>query len=123
MGVLFLGLPPQNLTRVRLLIASQLDPLSVLEKLEPYLAGSSSIVVYSSSVQVRSLMIVDNVTSSGILQVVAELQSALRDKPQYLGPTVSEAWLRQYQVCCLLINSDRERERYLRFCPDGRIRP
>jgi hypothetical protein len=42
----------RSLTMDRLLMASQHDPLSVLDKLEPYLAGSSSIVVYSAHIQV-----------------------------------------------------------------------
>jgi tRNA (adenine-N(1)-)-methyltransferase non-catalytic subunit len=33
-----------------------------------------------------------------ILQVVTELQSTLRDVPHWLGPAVTESWLRQYQV-------------------------
>lgn len=35
-----------------LLVATQYDPLSVLEKLSPYLGGSTSIVVHSPYVQV-----------------------------------------------------------------------
>ncbi|KAH9897769.1 Gcd10p-domain-containing protein [Cubamyces lactineus] len=64
-----------------LIIASEYDPYSIIEKLYPYLAGSASIVVHSPHVQ-----------------VVANLQSQLRDRPGYLGPTVTEGWLRQYQV-------------------------
>jgi len=57
------------------------DPLSILEKLFPYLGGSSSVVVYSPH-----------------LQVVSDLQATLRTDPRYLAPTVSESWLSQYQV-------------------------
>ncbi|KAI0368838.1 Gcd10p-domain-containing protein [Pilatotrama ljubarskyi] len=64
-----------------LIIASEYDPHSIIEKLYPYLAGSASIVVHSPHVQ-----------------VVTNLQNQLRDLPGYLGPTVTEGWLRQYQV-------------------------
>jgi len=64
-----------------LIVASEYDPFSIVDKLTPYLAGSSSIVVQSPTVQ-----------------VLAELQSKLRPLPQYLGPTVTEGWLRRYQV-------------------------
>ncbi|TCD65435.1 tRNA (adenine(58)-N(1))-methyltransferase non-catalytic subunit trm6 [Steccherinum ochraceum] len=64
-----------------LVIASQYDPLSILQKLYPYLGGSASIVVHSPQVQILS-----------------DLQGKLRDIPGYLGPAVSEPWLRRYQV-------------------------
>jgi len=64
-----------------LFVASAYDPLSILRKLFPYLGGSASVVVYSPH-----------------LQVVSDLQTTLRTNPQYLAPTVSESWLRRYQV-------------------------
>jgi len=64
-----------------LFIASEYDPLSILGKLFPYLGGSTSVVVYSPH-----------------LQVVSDLQATLRADPQYLAPSVSESWLRRYQV-------------------------
>ncbi|KAI0778806.1 Gcd10p-domain-containing protein [Trametes elegans] len=64
-----------------LIVASEYDPYSIIEKLYPYLGGSASIVVHSPHVQ-----------------VVTNLQNQLRDLPGYLGPTVTESWLRQYQV-------------------------
>ncbi|KAJ8084519.1 tRNA (adenine(58)-N(1))-methyltransferase non-catalytic subunit trm6 [Marasmius tenuissimus] len=64
-----------------LLIASQYDPSSVLERLAPYVAGSASIVVHSPH-----------------LQVVADLQTVLRSRPGFLAPTVTEVWLRRYQI-------------------------
>lgn len=64
-----------------LLIASQYDPSSILARLSPYLAGSASIVVYSQH-----------------LQIVAELQNKMRAESQYLAPSVTESWLRRYQV-------------------------
>lgn len=64
-----------------LIVASEYDPFSIVEKLYPYLAGSAPIVVQSPHGQ-----------------VLADLQAKIRLIPGYLGPTVSEAWLRQYQV-------------------------
>ncbi|CCM04469.1 uncharacterized protein FIBRA_06649 [Fibroporia radiculosa] len=64
-----------------LIIASEYDPSSILERLAPYLAGSASIVVHSLHVQ-----------------VITDLQNKLRDDPQFLGPTMTEMWLRRYQV-------------------------
>ena len=64
-----------------LLIASQYDPASILTRLSPYLAGSASIVVYSQH-----------------LQIVADLQIQMRAESQYLAPSVTESWLRRYQV-------------------------
>ncbi|OCH89722.1 Gcd10p-domain-containing protein [Obba rivulosa] len=64
-----------------LLIASEYEPFSIIEKLTPYVAGSANIVVHSPFVQ-----------------IVTDLQNKLRDLPQYLGPAVSEVWTRQYQV-------------------------
>lgn len=37
-----------------LLIASEYEPLAILERLQPYLAGSATIVVHSPHLQVRS---------------------------------------------------------------------
>jgi len=64
-----------------LIVASDYDPFSILEKLVPYLAGSSSIVVQSPHVQILS-----------------ELHTKLRALPGYLCPSVTEVWLRRYQV-------------------------
>jgi len=64
-----------------LIVASEYEPFSIVEKLSPYLAGSASIVVHSPH-----------------LQVVSELQAKLRALPQYLGSSVTESWLRRYQV-------------------------
>ncbi|KAF8808114.1 Gcd10p-domain-containing protein [Phlegmacium glaucopus] len=64
-----------------LIISSEYDPYSIIERLSPYLGGSASIVVHSPTVQ-----------------IVVDLQAKLRTMPQYLCPTVSEPWLRRYQV-------------------------
>lgn len=64
-----------------LLIASQYEPFSIVQCLTPYLAGSASITVYSQ-----------------YLPILTELQSKMRPLPAYLNPSITEAWLRQYQV-------------------------
>ncbi|KAJ7459153.1 Gcd10p family-domain-containing protein [Mycena galericulata] len=64
-----------------LIVASDYEPFSILERLVPYLAGSASIVVQSPYVQVLS-----------------ELHAKLRALPEYLCPSVTEVWLRRYQV-------------------------
>ncbi|CDZ97008.1 tRNA(1-methyladenosine) methyltransferase, subunit GCD10 [Phaffia rhodozyma] len=64
-----------------LVIACPYEPYSIIEKLSKYLAGSSSIVVYSP-----------------YLQVLTDVQAILRTEPTYLNPTVTESWLRKYQV-------------------------
>jgi len=64
-----------------LIVASEYDPFSIVTKLYPYLAGSAPIVVHSPHGQ-----------------ILADLQAKIRTMPGYLGPTVSEAWLRRYQV-------------------------
>ncbi|KAF8899064.1 Gcd10p family-domain-containing protein [Infundibulicybe gibba] len=65
-----------------LIIASEYDPYSIIEQLAPYVGGSGSIVVHSPYIQV----------------ILADLQTKLRALPIYLCPTVTEAWLRRYQV-------------------------
>ncbi|KAJ3535809.1 hypothetical protein NMY22_g6316 [Coprinellus aureogranulatus] len=64
-----------------LVIASEYDPYSIIERLSPYLGGSAPIVVHSPHVQ-----------------ILADLQTRLRSLPQYLCPSVTEGWLRRYQV-------------------------
>ncbi|PPQ67924.1 hypothetical protein CVT25_000336 [Psilocybe cyanescens] len=64
-----------------LVISTEYDPFSIVERLSPYLAGSASIVVHSP-----------------YSQVIVELQAQMRHTPQYLCPTVTEAWTRRYQV-------------------------
>ncbi|KAG1885547.1 Gcd10p-domain-containing protein [Suillus subluteus] len=56
-----------------LLIASDYDPLEILQNLILYVAGSGSIPL-------------------------TELQSNLRLDPSYLAPSITESWLRRYQV-------------------------
>ncbi|KAF8314352.1 Gcd10p-domain-containing protein [Cantharellus anzutake] len=64
-----------------LLISSNHEPHSIIEKLAPYLAGSSSIIVHSPYVH-----------------VLTEAQVKLRADPQYLGSSITEGWLRRYQI-------------------------
>ncbi|KAG8778613.1 tRNA (adenine(58)-N(1))-methyltransferase non-catalytic subunit trm6 [Serendipita sp. 397] len=64
-----------------LLIAAQYEPFSIVQRLTPYLAGSATVTIYSQ-----------------YLQVLAEVQAKMRLLPAYLSPSITEAWLRQYQV-------------------------
>ncbi|KAI0033977.1 Gcd10p-domain-containing protein [Vararia minispora EC-137] len=64
-----------------LLIASEYEPMSILERLAPYIGGSASVVIYSPH-----------------LQPLTSLQNRMRLDPQYLAPSVTESWLRRYQV-------------------------
>ncbi|KEP53186.1 eukaryotic translation initiation factor 3 62 kDa subunit [Rhizoctonia solani 123E] len=64
-----------------LIVASQFEPFSLVEKLYPYVAGSGSIAVYSP-----------------YIQPLIEAQSRMRPMPGYLAPTVQETWHREYQV-------------------------
>lgn len=64
-----------------LLIAAQYEPFSIVQRLTPYLAGSATITIYSP-----------------FLQILSEAQAKMRPLPAYLSPSITEAWLRQYQV-------------------------
>lgn len=64
-----------------LLIASDYDPMEILQNLIVYVAGSGSIVIQSP-----------------FSQPLTELQSKLRLDPSYLAPSITESWLRRYQV-------------------------
>lgn len=64
-----------------LIIASNYEPLSIIERLSKYLAGSGSLVVQSP-----------------YAQLLSDLQVRLRALPDWLSPTVTEGWLRQYQI-------------------------
>ncbi|KAL5534101.1 hypothetical protein ACEPAG_562 [Sanghuangporus baumii] len=64
-----------------LLVASDYEPFSIVEKLCRYLAGSASIVIHSP-----------------FIQVLAEVQARMKPLPEYLSPSITEGWLRQYQV-------------------------
>ncbi|KAG6380931.1 Gcd10p-domain-containing protein [Boletus reticuloceps] len=64
-----------------LLVASDYDPFEIVEMLSPYLAGSASIVVQNM-----------------FLQPLADLQAKMWLIPSYLAPSITESWLRSYQV-------------------------
>ncbi|KAJ7170183.1 Gcd10p-domain-containing protein [Mycena filopes] len=64
-----------------LIVASEYEPFSILEKLVPYLGGSASIVVQSP-----------------YAQILTDLHATLRALPGYLGPSLTEVWMRRYQV-------------------------
>ncbi|QRV94729.1 tRNA (adenine(58)-N(1))-methyltransferase non-catalytic subunit TRM6 [Ceratobasidium sp. AG-Ba] len=64
-----------------LIVASQFEPFSIVEKLSPYVAGSGMIAVYSP-----------------FSHPLIEAQSRMRAIPTYLAPAVTEAWHREYQV-------------------------
>ncbi|KAG8769967.1 tRNA (adenine(58)-N(1))-methyltransferase non-catalytic subunit trm6 [Ceratobasidium sp. 428] len=64
-----------------LIVASQFEPFSIIEKLSQYVAGSGTIAVYSP-----------------FSQPLIEAQSRMRPIPTYLAPNVTEAWHREYQV-------------------------
>jgi len=63
------------------IVASDFDAFEIIEKLCPYLAGSANIVIHSP-----------------YLQTLSEVHQKLRAKQEYLGPSITESWLRQYQV-------------------------
>ncbi|KAJ4002289.1 Gcd10p family-domain-containing protein [Lentinula boryana] len=64
-----------------LVLASQYEPSGIIDRLVPYLAGSASIVAHSPH-----------------SQPLVDLQNKLRNTPGFLGPSLTEGWLRQYQV-------------------------
>ncbi|KIM70278.1 hypothetical protein SCLCIDRAFT_101867 [Scleroderma citrinum Foug A] len=64
-----------------LLVASEYDAFQIVGALSPYLAGSASIVVQNQ-----------------FLQPLADLQTRMRQIPIYLAPSITEGWLRRYQV-------------------------
>ncbi|KAJ3564543.1 hypothetical protein NP233_g8225 [Leucocoprinus birnbaumii] len=64
-----------------LVLATQYDPWSIIEKFAQYLGGSANLVVYSPHPQ-----------------ILADLQTKLRTIPEWLSPSLTESWLRRYQV-------------------------
>ncbi|KAL7412032.1 Gcd10p family-domain-containing protein [Mrakia frigida] len=64
-----------------LVIASNYEPYSIIEKLTKYLAGSANIVVYSP-----------------YLQVLTAAHTSMRAHTIYLNPSITESWLRKWQV-------------------------
>ncbi|KXN88849.1 tRNA (adenine(58)-N(1))-methyltransferase non-catalytic subunit TRM6 [Leucoagaricus sp. SymC.cos] len=64
-----------------LILATQYDPHSIIEKYAQYLGGSANLVVYSPHPQ-----------------ILADLVTKLRNYPEWLSPSLTESWLRRYQV-------------------------
>ncbi|KAG9314112.1 Gcd10p-domain-containing protein [Chiua virens] len=64
-----------------LIVASDYDPFEIVKMLSPHLAGSASIVVQDM-----------------FLQPIADLQAKMRLNPGFLAPSITESWLRRYQV-------------------------
>ena len=65
----------------RLILATQLNPISVLARLTPYVIGSGTITVYSY-----------------LLQVLVESLQYMKKDPNYLAANLTESWTRTYQV-------------------------
>ena len=65
----------------RLILATDLSPISVLSRLTRYVIGSGTVTVYSPH-----------------LQVLAEVLQWTKRDPSYLGGTLTESWTRTYQV-------------------------
>lgn len=86
----------------RLIVVSEYEPFSMVDRLAPYLGGSASIVVHSPHLQVHSFPPLSNSAAQFILppspQILTDLQSKLRQTPCYLAPSITESWLRRYQV-------------------------
>jgi tRNA (adenine58-N1)-methyltransferase non-catalytic subunit len=56
------------------------------------------------------------------MEVVSDLQATLRQDPQYLAPSVSESWLRRYQVLVDSIRAPTHTPTRLQVLP-GRTHP
>ncbi|CDU25295.1 related to GCD10-translation initiation factor eIF3 RNA-binding subunit [Sporisorium scitamineum] len=63
------------------LIACHYDPMSILRRLKPHLGGSASVVVHNP-----------------YLQPLAEAHAKLRGDEEFINISVTEPWLRKYQV-------------------------
>lgn len=63
------------------LIACHYDPISILRRLKPHLGGSASVVVHSP-----------------YLQPLVEAHAKLRGDEEFINISVTEPWLRRYQV-------------------------
>lgn len=63
------------------LVACHYDPMSILRRLKPHLGGSASVVVHSP-----------------YLQPLVEAHAKLRGDEEFINISVTEPWLRKYQV-------------------------
>ena len=85
------------------ILACEYEPYSVLERLLPSIGGSAPVIVYSPYLPVCLLPLTSNhrFRADPTLppsQVLYSLQTALRSSPDFLAPSISEPWLRKYQV-------------------------
>lgn len=64
-----------------LILSTELNPISVISRLMPYLAGSATITAYSP-----------------YMQILAETLSWTKKDPNYLNQQLTESWSRTYQV-------------------------
>lgn len=71
----------RTLLTLRLILATEMSPISVVNRLTRYLAGSSTLTVYSP-----------------YQQILAELLQYTRKDPNYLATQLTESWQRTYQV-------------------------
>ncbi|WFC99502.1 tRNA (adenine(58)-N(1))-methyltransferase non-catalytic subunit trm6 [Malassezia yamatoensis] len=63
------------------IIATPYEPYSVIHRLLPYLSGSANVVVFSP-----------------YLQPLVEAQARIRANPNFINVSITEPWLRRYQV-------------------------
>ena len=61
----------------------------MIHRILPYLAGSANVVVHSPHLQVRRLP---------HTQPLVEAQARIRANPQFVNVSITEPWLRRYQV-------------------------
>lgn len=64
-----------------LLVASPYEPVSIIETLMPYLAGSAALAIHSPH-----------------LQPIAEAHARLRGNNKVINVSITEPWMRRYQV-------------------------
>lgn len=69
------------LTTYRIILATEMSPISVVNRLTRYLAGSGTLTVYSP-----------------FQQVLGETLQYLRKDVNYLATQLTESWSRTYQV-------------------------
>jgi tRNA (adenine-N(1)-)-methyltransferase non-catalytic subunit len=68
-------------TSIRLIVASQYTPLSILDKLLPFLSGSRPVVFFSIH-----------------KEFLTEAYYHMKISDKYLNVQLTESWLRRYQV-------------------------
>jgi tRNA (adenine58-N1)-methyltransferase non-catalytic subunit len=64
-----------------LIISSEYDSFSIIQRLLPYLAGSATVVVHNP-----------------VLQPLMETFARMRVMPDFVRTMVTEPWMRKYQV-------------------------